>query len=162
MKNKAAATVFGLFFVCLLASLHEQTQATAGAQAPSTAKPGISFKENEEIPEELRQKTFLFVWGKIRDDYYDSTFGGFDWNRVKERYAPRVAETKTRGEFHAMLGRMLAELGRSHLAIIAPHQMTREQKVAPEVRMTSDALYLSRAAFSPGSGISGSTAGPST
>jgi C-terminal peptidase prc len=142
MKNKAAATVLGLFFVCLLASPHGQTQATAGAQAPGTAKPGISFKENEEIPGELRQKTFLFVWEKIRDDYYDSTFGGVDWNRLKDRYAPRVAETKTSGEFHAMLGKMLAELGRSHLAILAPHQMTRELKVAPEVRMTLEGVVL--------------------
>jgi hypothetical protein len=50
---KKSVAVLEFFFVFLLASLHGQTQATAGAQAPSTAKPGISFKENEEIPEEL-------------------------------------------------------------------------------------------------------------
>jgi len=118
MKNKAAATVLGLFFICLLASPYGQPQATAGAQAPSTAKPGISFKENEEIPGELRQKTFLFVWEKIRDDYYDSTFGGVDWNRLKDRYAPRVAETTTSGEFHAMLGKMLAALTASAFLLV--------------------------------------------
>ncbi|NIN20152.1 MAG: hypothetical protein GTO45_18445, partial [Candidatus Aminicenantes bacterium] len=44
------------------------------------------FKENEEIPEALRLETFDVVWEKIRDDYYDPTFNGLDWNGIRETY----------------------------------------------------------------------------
>ena len=135
---KAAAPIL----IVIMIALNGQAQAPAAGQTPADPKPSPSFKENDEIPEPLRQKTFLFVWEKIRDDYYDPTFGGIDWNAVKEKYGPRVADAKTSGAFHSLLGTMLAELGRSHLGILAPHQMTRELKTAPEVRMTLEGVAL--------------------
>lgn len=101
------------------------------------------FKENEEIPEALRLKTFDVVWEKIRDDYYDPTFNGLDWNNIHETYQPKVLRTKKSGEFHALLRQMLAELKRSHLAVFAPHQM-RSKKPA-ELRLTVDGVDLRKA-----------------
>ena len=118
------------------------TQAGAAGQTPTDAKPGPSFKEDDEIPEALRLSTFDFVWAKVRDEYYDPTFGGIDWSAVKEEYAPQAGEAKTSAAFHALLGKMVAELGRSHLSVMAPHQLTREVKTAPELRMTLEGVVL--------------------
>lgn len=125
-----------------LAATSSQAQSPAAGQAQTDAKPGPSFKENDEIPEPLRRSTLDFIWEKIRDEYYDPTFGGIDWIAVKEKYTPQAAEAKTSGTFHALLGKMAAELGRSHLSVRAPHQLTREVKAAPEVRMTLEGVVL--------------------
>jgi carboxyl-terminal processing protease len=130
--------------ICLmvaLVSMGGRVMAQAAGQTPADPKPGPTFKEDEEIPEALRKSTFDFVWEKIRDEYYDPTFGGVDWNAIREKYAPSVAGAETSGEFHALLGRMAAELGRSHLSVMAPHQLTRELK-SPEVRMTLEGVVL--------------------
>jgi len=135
-----------LFLVGALTALSGQApaagQTQAAGQAPAETKPGPSFKESDEIPEPLRQATFLFVWEKTRDEYYDPTFGGVDWSAVKEKYAPQIGDAKTSGLFHSLLGKMLGELGRSHLNILAPHQLTREVKAAPEIRMTLEGVVL--------------------
>jgi hypothetical protein len=41
-----------------------------------TVPPAITYKETDDIPEKLRYETFIFVWEKIRDDYFDPDFGG--------------------------------------------------------------------------------------
>ena len=142
MNRRAAGNVPGFVLIVLLTALGGRAQAPAAGQAASGLKPGPSFKENDEIPGPLRLQTFQFVWEKIRDEYFDPTFGAIDWNAVKEKYAPQVDATKTSGTFHSLLGRMLAELGRSHLGIMAPHQLTRELKDAPQDRMTLEGVVL--------------------
>lgn len=130
--------------ICLmvvLATTGGRVEAQAAGQTPAETKPGLSFKKDDVIPEVLRKSTFDFVWEKIRDEYYDPTFGGVDWNAVREKYAPSVGGAETSGEFHALLGKMAAELGRSHLSVMAPHQLTRELK-SPEGRMTLEGLVL--------------------
>jgi len=106
------------------------------------AVTGAVFRENEEIPEELRRQTFDFVWKKIRDDYFDPDFGGVDWAKVGEQYRPLVAEARTSAAFHALLRKMLGELRGSHLAIRAPHELTREKKPGEETRMAPEGVEV--------------------
>ncbi|MCJ7486688.1 MAG: S41 family peptidase, partial [Candidatus Aminicenantes bacterium] len=141
-SRRAAWNVSWFVIVVILTALGGRAQAPAAGQAASGLKPGPSYRENDEIPGPLRLQTFQFVWEKIRDEYFDPTFGAIDWNAVKEKYAPQVDATKTSGTFHSLLGRMLAELGRSHSGIMAPHQLTRELKNAPQDRMTLEGVVL--------------------
>ena len=148
MNKSAILKAMGLCLVLILASLNAlprppaPRQAAPAGQTAVDVKPGPSFKESDEIPGPLRQSTFDLVWEKVRDEYYDPTFGGVDWDAVKAKYAPQAAEAKTSGSFHSLLVRMLAELGRSHLNIMAPHQLTRELKAPAEARMTVEGVVL--------------------
>jgi carboxyl-terminal processing protease len=66
---------------------------------------------------DLRKQSFDKVWNTINDRHYDRTFGGVDWARMREIYAPKAASAKTRAEFHVVLRQMLAELKLSHFGI---------------------------------------------
>ena len=135
----------GFFFVlALLVSVPASATDPAQVQpqpAPAAAPP-VLFAENDEIPLELRLKTFAFAWETIRDRYFDPAFGGVDWTAVRDAYRPKVEAAKASGAFHGLLKQMLKELGGSHLAVIAPHEMTRERKGDPEQRMSPQGLEV--------------------
>jgi carboxyl-terminal processing protease len=85
------------------------------------ASLAASFAQTtRESSSQVRQKTFEAVWKTVEKKYYDPTFGGVDWNKVHERYAPRVAAVKSDEELYELLGQMLGELHTSHLDIIPP------------------------------------------
>lgn len=67
-----------------------------------------------------RRKVFDAVWAKVRDTHWDPTYGGVDWNKVRVRYAPKVAAAKSDSAFYQLLESMLGELGQSHFHIIPP------------------------------------------
>jgi carboxyl-terminal processing protease len=69
---------------------------------------------------EVRRKTFEKVWETVRDKFYDPDFNGVDWNKVHERYAPRVESVKTDAELYDLLNDMLGELHTSHLLVFPP------------------------------------------
>jgi carboxyl-terminal processing protease len=144
MKRRLFRTGFWLLAASLalpagFVRVRAQSQITSEA-APD---PAVIYEENQEIPEALRQKTFVLVWEKIRDEYFDPTFGGHDWGAIRERYEPLVPAAKTSGAFHDLLGNMLKELGfSSHLGIIPPHRTTRESAVNPDPRSYPDGLIL--------------------
>ena len=74
-------------------------------------------KPPESTPE-LRQKTFLEVWETVKTKHYDGTFNGVDWEKVREKYAPKVAKTEGNEQLTEVLNDMLNELGVSHNAVI--------------------------------------------
>jgi carboxyl-terminal processing protease len=65
----------------------------------------------------LRQQAFDKVWNTVNERHYDPTFGGVDWAKMREIYAPKAAAAKTRPEFHSVLRQLLAELKLSHFGI---------------------------------------------
>ncbi len=119
--KKPVCIIFGL--MALLIGLSTAVSARVQASPQSGDRPGVPkrFAENETIPEDIRTETFKIVWETVRDKYYDPAFGGKDWEKIGAEYRPLAAATVKSGEFHAVLGRMLAELGRSHLAVNPPH-----------------------------------------
>ncbi|MBV9925226.1 MAG: hypothetical protein JOZ96_09450 [Acidobacteria bacterium] len=68
----------------------------------------------------LRRETFETVWRTVKENHFDPTFGGLDWEAVGERYRPLAAAAKTDAEFYGVLRRMIAELRLSHFAIFPP------------------------------------------
>lgn len=69
---------------------------------------------------ELRRQAFFKVWNTINEKHYDPTFGGVDWQKVRETYEPKALAAKSSGEFHDVLRQMLGELKLSHFEIIPP------------------------------------------
>lgn len=90
---------------------------------------GVNAKAQSKSTPELRQKTFEKAWQIVNDKFWDSTFGGVDWNAVRTRYAPQVAATKTDGEFDELMNKMLGELKTSHMGIISRDEIASYGKV---------------------------------
>ena len=74
---------------------------------------------------ERREKTFQLVWQTVKDEHFDPTLGGVDWNAVRVRYAPRVARVNSDQELHYLLQTMLNELPQSHFSIVPPERIPR-------------------------------------
>lgn len=144
--NAQKFSVFGLAFFLLGALIWGNSECLnplpASAQEAESVEEVPFFKADDMIPMPLRRETFQMVWETIRDKYFDPDFGGKDWNTIGESYRLKAEEAQTSRKFHAILGEMLKELGRSHLAVIAPNQQTRERKVPVEPLMFPEGLEL--------------------
>jgi carboxyl-terminal processing protease len=88
---------------------------SAAAQQP---KPETPAPPVEKTDAQKRQESFEIVWNTVNERFYDPKFGGLDWNKVRERYAPLISQARNDQEFHRLLQQMLAELHQSHFVII--------------------------------------------
>lgn len=92
----------------------------------------------KELSRELAQETFLEVWEKIDESFYDRTFNGLDWKAIKEKYQGQVDQAKSNQELRVVLNAMLGELGRSHFGVIG----TSPTKKTPGTKGTYLGLQL--------------------
>lgn len=67
-----------------------------------------------------RVETFDYVWQTIHRNYFDATFSGLNWEKIRLEYRPRALKTVSDAQLHDLLGEMINRLNRSHLSIIAP------------------------------------------
>lgn len=87
-------------------------ETTAVAAAPTAATPRAEA--------ERRREAFEVVWQTVKDNHFDPSYGGVDWDAVRAEFAPRVSAARTDRELHALLQQMLNRLGQSHFNIIPP------------------------------------------
>lgn len=103
----------------------------AGQTGPVTAPAeSLAVSARESTPA-LRQETFDFVWRTVKDKHFDPTFGGVNWDRVRQEYAPRMASIKNDGELYKLLQQMLGELRQSHFNIIPPEAIVDDSVKEP-------------------------------
>ncbi|MDQ3801230.1 MAG: S41 family peptidase, partial [Acidobacteriota bacterium] len=76
--------------------------------------------ENLTPEAERRLETFRLVWQTVKDNYFDQTFGGLNWNKIKTEFEPRVRRAQTDAELHLILQEMINRLNKSHFMIIPP------------------------------------------
>jgi carboxyl-terminal processing protease len=70
-------------------------------------------------PERRRRlETFYFTWQTIKNNYFDQTFSGLDWDKIKKEFEPRVLQAATDAQLHDLLQDMINRLDRSHFAVI--------------------------------------------
>lgn len=77
---------------------------------------------------ELRRQTFEIVWGTVKEKHFDPKLNGVDWDAVRQRYAPRIAEAGSDDEYYKLLNAMLGELKQSHFAVIPPSFFALDEK----------------------------------
>jgi carboxyl-terminal processing protease len=82
--------------------------ASAPAVAPRAA----------ESPAILPLETFDAVWTTVRDQHFDATLNGVDWNAVRDELRPRAEAAASQPELRQVLDEMLATLGQSHFSVI--------------------------------------------
>ncbi len=107
-----------------------------GLQAKALEMPSEGLQETK------RLETFEIVWRTVNDRHFDSTFGGVDWNRVKERYEPLARAASTDDELYALLRKMLAELRQSHFQIIPPEALAKAERSASAKEPPSGSIGL--------------------
>ena len=74
---------------------------------------------SDELSEsDLLLASYDTVWQTVKENHYDSTFGGLDWNEVYGRYRNLVANTESDDGFIEIVNKMLLELQLSHYAVL--------------------------------------------
>jgi C-terminal processing protease CtpA/Prc len=61
--------------------------------------------------------SFEIVWRVVNEEYFDPTFGGVDWQELRERYRWQVLLASD-ADFYRLVNEMLWELNVSHLAVV--------------------------------------------
>ncbi|MCX6358634.1 MAG: cation diffusion facilitator family transporter [Armatimonadetes bacterium] len=98
--------------------------ASAAAAAPSSAAAtgpvpsalSLTATMDLDMRAELTQM-FDEAWRKMRDGFYDEKMHGCDWNALRERYRPVVADITYREDFYTLFSLALGELNASHTGI---------------------------------------------
>ena len=68
----------------------------------------------------VQRAVFQAVWQEINANYYDTDFGGKDWEAIGERYRKRLSAIESATAFDQLMTEMLRELGDSHFSIASP------------------------------------------
>jgi carboxyl-terminal processing protease len=112
--------------LALLALLVCGVAAARGAQDPPprpvvpTPAPELKAPADEHA---RRLETFEIVWRTVKEQHFDPTFGGLDWDAVRAEFAPRVERARTDRELHVLLQQMINRIGQSHFVIIPPESI---------------------------------------
>jgi len=125
MKNRKI-----LYFLILFVWLFGANENIFAQRRKAPPKNNVVVKSSEIIsvipprnlsPEQQRRlDTFNFVWQTIKSNYFDQTFSGLDWDKLKKEFEPRVMKTASDGQLHDILQEMINRLDRSHFAVIPP------------------------------------------
>lgn len=110
----------------LLLILFAFQSVTTGGQTPHSAPPPVASARVEKAPDAdavRRREAFEIVWRTVKENHFDPTFGGVDWDAVREEFAPLVARAESDLEAHMLFQRMLNRLGKSHFNIITPESI---------------------------------------
>jgi tricorn protease len=68
-------------------------------------------------PREEWRQIFFEGWRHMRDFHWDPTFGGLDWDAIRDQYAALLPRISTRAELSDLMGEMIGELATSHTYI---------------------------------------------
>lgn len=78
-------------------------------------RKGVSIKGEMEFDKAAeRQAMFDHVWIRTKNIFYEPTFHGIDWNKMKKEYSKYVPHIGNDIEFSEMLSELLGELNVSH------------------------------------------------
>jgi C-terminal processing protease CtpA/Prc len=67
-----------------------------------------------------KMEMFRQAWTLLRDNFFDPTFNGVNWEASRERYGPLVAASATPDEMRRVMSLMIGDLNASHLGLSGP------------------------------------------
>jgi carboxyl-terminal processing protease len=103
-----------LLLLVLVSPLAAQSNTIIPASTP------VNRTDETKTAAEIRKDTFDIVWRTVKEKHFDPTFGGVDWEKVREKYEPRLALLQDNNALYSLLQEMLGELHQSHFNIIPP------------------------------------------
>jgi sarcosine oxidase subunit alpha len=101
------------------------------APAPATRDTAASAQSDQ------RRAIVEAAWRTVRDNHFDKTLGGLDWNAVLAKYEPLALGAPSEATFYRVLNQMIGELGQSHMMITGPGD--EDENDAEEVASAGDA-----------------------
>ncbi|PYS75559.1 MAG: hypothetical protein DMF66_19365 [Acidobacteria bacterium] len=112
-------------FRILLILLLTFQSAASGRQSAQDAKSAAPQSQGQQDADARRRRSeaFEIVWRTVKENHFDPTFGGADWDAVRAEFAPLVERAASDRELHALLQQMLNRLGQSHFNIITPESI---------------------------------------
>src|SRR5262249_55875964 len=138
---RKAPIILTLMLSLLIASgqIFSQTKQAdpAGKARPVEVFPAAPVELTEE--QQKRLEAFETVWQTIKDNYFDQTFNGLNWDNVKKEFRPRVLQAKTSFQFYSLLQEMINRLNRSHFFIIPPEVSEALEKAKVAAKQKSPA-----------------------
>lgn len=147
MQRKAFIIPLLVFVVLLNASLGSAQKPRVLDEAPPPPPrpmptPARPLGAAETFPEPLglnpeqqkRYDSFRTVWTTIKDNYFDATFNGLNWNTIRREYQPRILKATNSYEFHSILQEMINRLNRSHFVIIPPEVFEAVEKTKEKIK----------------------------
>ncbi len=84
---------------------------------PSLCRQGSDDPDNDK---KTRLATFDAAWEVIRDKHYDAKLKGIDWNAVRTELRAEAEKAPSDEAMREIIREMLARLGESHFALLAP------------------------------------------
>lgn len=154
IKNQVATLFEFAFALVILLAL---SSGLMGCDRKATLEPAQASAPTGATNEEYLN-SFEIVWQKVNDTYFDSTFGGLDWQDAHDRYHPMIAAAESDDEFYKLINTMLFELNVSHIGVIPPDDLEQidpvlsaEGSIGIDVRLIDgDAVIISVKPGSPG------------
>jgi tricorn protease len=67
-----------------------------------------------------RTSVFDQAWMLLRENFFDATFHGVNWESSRERYARHAASAATPDELHRIINLMMGDLNASHMGVSSP------------------------------------------
>ena len=88
--------------------------ASAGASGTRVSTAGLAV---DRVPAEEWDQIFHEVWRRFRDWFYVPNMHGYDWEALRDRYAPLLEHVGHRSDLNYVISEMVAELSVSHAYI---------------------------------------------
>jgi carboxyl-terminal processing protease len=108
----------------LLLTFQPAAWSRQSAQGVKTPDPQTQERKGaDDDARRRRRESFEIVWQTVKENHFDPTFGGTDWDAVRAEFAPLVERAESDRELHLLLQRMLNRLGQSHFNIITPESI---------------------------------------
>ncbi len=86
---------------------------TLNLESKKTEKIDISFTFRRNFKDEFNQM-FMETWANIKENFYNETFHGLNWEEKRDHYANYLPHVRTRADLRVLITDMLGELNSSH------------------------------------------------
>ncbi|MFW9928722.1 MAG: S41 family peptidase [Candidatus Thorarchaeota archaeon] len=122
----------------VLSTSHEQKPGLAGALEPESnhtkpsRKNGLIDLQRIKVliePSLEWKQMFKETWRLMREQYWEPSLKGINWENIFTKYEPLIAKITTREEFSDLIWEMIAETGTSH-----SYEIGGDYKKAPNYR----------------------------
>ena len=91
----------------------------------STSKSGVC---NENLIDDNPVSNFDALWHTFNENYASFKLRGIDWEKMKEKYRPKLNAQSTDSELYSVLKEMISELKDAHVSIEKPESLKNESE----------------------------------
>ena len=123
IKKFLHSLIFFILIFSLYESISAQRRKVVQKKTVTVArKPIVVASSAPNLSPEVQRRldSFNFAWETIKNNYFDQTFSGLNWEDIRLEYTPRVLNSVSDRQFHQILQEMISRLHRSHFAVIPP------------------------------------------